>query len=137
QAGAVHAGVDDGVGGVDGCALGAVDGGRVSEVDVLLRVVGWDEHVVAGVLVADGQGAVFGESGDGEQLSVDDSPERGSVGRVEHGVLAGDDGVPDTDGVTAGHNSGVGVIDNSVGDPLCPDDFVEGVDVFVSGGDDQ
>src|SRR5699024_8086043 len=102
QSGTVDAGVDDGVGGVHGRALGAVDGGRVSEVDVGGCVVGRDEHVVAGVLVADGQGAVFGQSGDGEQLAVDDSSEVGAVSGEQLLVLAGDHGVANTDRVPAG-----------------------------------
>src|SRR5699024_5101141 len=36
-----------------------------------------------------------------------------------------------------GHDPGVSVIDNTFGNPACPDDFVEGVDVLVAGGDDQ
>ena len=99
QAGPIDGSVDDGVGGIHGGALGAVDGGRVAQVHVGAGVVGGDEHVLAGVDVAYGECAVVGEVGDGEELAVDDPPEVFAVCGVELRVLAGDDGVSDADGV--------------------------------------
>ena len=118
--------------------MGAVDGAGVSEVDVGVGVAGGDEHVVAGVLVPHGQGAVVGDAGDGEQLAVDDPAQGGAVVvGVEGGVGAGDDGVPDTDGIAPGHAHGVGVVDQPGADAVGSDEVVEGVDVGVGGGDHQ
>ena len=65
--GAVH----DGVRGIDGNALGAVDGGRVSELHVLFDVARRQGQRVSAGRV-DLQGAVLVNVGDGEQIAVGD-----------------------------------------------------------------
>lgn len=86
---------EDGVGGVDGGALGAVDGARVAELDVLLDVCGRKDRSVAAVAASGGrgnqQGAVGVDAADDPAVAVLDPPAAASAqGSV---VVAGDDAV--------------------------------------------
>src|SRR5450830_88056 len=96
-----HAGGGDGVGLVDGDALGAGGGGGVAELDVVGDVVGGqpdDAPVVAATIAVGGsdvEGSVGADGGDVPQRAVADEP----VGGVQVAVVvAGDDPIADPGG---------------------------------------
>ena len=79
----------DGVAGVDGLALGGVDGAGVAELDVLGDVVGGQGDAPAGLRVPDVECAVGTDRGDGPAVAVGDPV--GGRQREATVVAAGDD----------------------------------------------
>ena len=99
---------DEDVCGVDGLALGAVDGGGVGELDEPCRVVGRDRRVAtAPGRVVEQEAAVVADAGDGPGLPVRD---------LEVGVVAaGRDPVSEPDPLPGSSGDHLARIDATVG----------------------
>ena len=103
--------------GAGGLALGAVDRGRVGQLDVLARIAGGEGAQLGGASAAQGEAAVGADVGDGPGVAV---------AHAEVAVVApGRDPVPDPEPFPGVGGDGVGVVDVPGGDQPVADRAVQ------------
>jgi hypothetical protein len=117
------------VAGAGGLALGAVDRGRVGELDMLADVGARKGAYVGGPVSVQGQAAVLADRGDGPGVAVAD-------GKVMV-VAAGGDTVADADPLPRLCDETAGVVDLAGRDEAVADRAVEGGDLLAGVGDHQ